>query len=304
MKISALIINIFDHLMTKWEKPFLQSFQKPDNLLFSFDVPYVENAKERQHFDLFLADPEKRKNVLLIDIHGGAYIHGWRRNNFPFAQVFREEGYDVICADYRFVKKKDQTDIRTEVQDLVMMLNYIKAHEEELGLKDDVWTLTGDSAGGHFALLLGEVLFDEKLKKTWGVDMNLPKPACVLINCPAYDFEKMTVGRFTRGGLRRMFGEIVFDKEFFPNLDPKRNLPSLGCPLFFSSCRNDALNENYYALEKDCEALGIEHAKLFLESEDKKVGHVHNVISLDLPESRQVNQAMLNFLSEKAKPSL
>lgn len=304
MRINALIINILDRMMSKWEKPFLDSFVKPDNPLFSFDVPYVEDPKERQHFDLYRADPDKRKGVLLIDIHGGAYVHGWRRNNYPFAQIFREAGYDVICGDYRFVRKKDQTDIRTEVQDLIAMLHHIKAHEEELGLQNDVWAFTGDSAGGHFALLLGEILFDEKLKKTWGVDMNLPKPACILINCPAYDFEKMTKGRFTRGGLRRMFGEIVFDKEFFPNLDPRANLPSLACPLFFSSCRNDSLKENYFSLEADCQKLGLEHEKLFLESEDKKVGHVHNIIAVELPESKQVNQAMIDFLDAKAKPSL
>ncbi|MBO4541207.1 MAG: alpha/beta hydrolase [Bacilli bacterium] len=300
MKINPLIIFFLDKLMTKSEKPFLDSFEKPDNPLFSFDVPYVENPKERQHFDLYRADPERRRNVLLIDIHGGGYIHGWRRNNYPFAQVFRDEGYDVICGDYRFVKKKDKTDIRTEVEDLVAMLNCIKAKEEELGLKDRAWALTGDSAGGHFALLLGEILCDEELKKTWGVDANLSKPKAVLINCPAYDFKIMTEGRFTRGGLRRMFGDIVFDKELFDKLDPKKNLPSLQCPLFFTSCRNDGLKENYFSLEADCEKLGIEHEKLFLESEDKKVGHVHNVIDVSLPESKQVNQAMLDFLGKKA----
>ncbi len=300
MKISSPMLGITIMLMDRSERPFLKSFKKPDNPLFSFDVPYVENPAERQHFDLFRADPEKRKNVLLIDIHGGAYLHGWRRNNYPFAQVFREEGYDVICGDYRYVEKKAKTDIKTEVQDLAAMFHYIKAHEGELGIAGDSWAITGDSAGGHFALLFAEILCDENLKNKWGMDANLPKPKCVLINCPVYDFQKAINGNFTKAGRLRMFGEAVNDKELIPYLDPRANLKSLSIPLFFSSCYNDFLKENVVLLEDDCQELGIEYEKVFLETRDKKIAHVHNIIAAELPESRQVNGAMVDFLNKKA----
>lgn len=35
-----------------------------------------------------------------------------------------------------------------------------------------------------------------------------------------------------------------------------------------------------------------------IASDDKKVGHIHNVTSLDLPESREVNEAMVTFLKK------
>lgn len=46
----------------------------------------------------------------------------------------------------------------------------------------------------------------------------------------------------------------------------------------------------------DCEAAGRPLTFVDIESDDKKVAHVHNVTSIDLPESKQVNAAMVDFM--------
>ena len=50
-------------------------------------------------------------------------------------------------------------------------------------------------------------------------------------------------------------------------------------------------------LKADCEAAGRELTFVDIESDDKKVAHVHNVTSIDLPESQTVNAAMIDFMN-------
>ena len=64
-------------------------------------IPYVENGTPAQVMDIYYAPANIRKNAVLVDIHGGFYIGGNRKNNRPFASVFLKEGYDVVLVEYR-----------------------------------------------------------------------------------------------------------------------------------------------------------------------------------------------------------
>lgn len=300
MKMNAFLVGLFKKMMVKIDKGVLEGYEKKDDPHFHYDHPYVENPEERQHFDLYYAEEGKRKNVLLIDIHGGAYVHGWRKNNYSFAQVFREAGYDVVCADYRFVDPKAGTDVISEIQDLVAMLNEIKSKEKELGIEKDSWAITGDSAGGHFALFLSEVLSNQELREKWGILPEVPTPKCVLLNCPVFDLHASVYEGLTKSGRKRMFGKIILEEGVVESIDPREHLDSLKCPIFVSSCYNDFLKANYFQLVDDCQKKGKECEYLFLETKDKEVIHVHNVNKLQLPESKQVNEAMIAFLDKKA----
>ena len=49
-------------------------------------------------------------------------------------------------------------------------------------------------------------------------------------------------------------------------------------------------------MKSDCDSLGRKIEFIDIDSKDRRVGHVHNVTSLDLPESREVNSRMLGFM--------
>ncbi len=308
MKRIALILSALSLLLgcsgIKVTKPMLEMIVSGSNKvsteLFYADscekkvgIPYVENGTPAQVLDIYYADKAFRKGAVVIDIHGGFYVAGKRENNRKFASLFLKEGYDVVLLEYRL---NDGTlDVSAGLSDCAAALDYLSGNAEVLGLDKGRMFLTGDSAGGHLALYLAEGSGNPSMP----IRPRAFSPKGVLLNCPAYDFATFANPEgFSRSAIEWFIGPRYEDKEWMESVSPRTFLPSYTGPLFVSTCTNDFLRSQSLLLKADCDALGREVDFIDIESGDKKVGHVHNVVSPNLPESRQVNGRMLSFLGK------
>lgn len=254
-------------------------------------IPYVENGDPSQVLDIYYADKSVRKDAVLIDIHGGFYVAGRRENNRDFASVFLREGYDVILLEYRLNDGK--RDVSDELADCSAGLDYIAAHAAELGLDRDRMFLTGDSAGGHLALYMAEGTGD----KTMPIRPALFVPRGVLINCPAYDFATFgESGFFAKSALEWFIGPRYQDKEWMTSVSPRTFISSYRGPLLVSTCTNDFIRSQSLLIKADCDSLARPLEFVDIESDDRKVAHVHNVTAPGLPESQEVNSRMVAFM--------
>ena len=279
-------------------KMMVSAYSKPTSELFYADscenrvgIPYVDNGDPAQVLDIYYADKSVRKDAVLIDIHGGFYVAGNRRNNRALASVFLREGYDVVLLEYRLNDGK--RDVSDELADCAAGLDYLTVHAEKLGLNKDRMFLTGDSAGGHLALYMAEGSEDHSLP----VHPQHFTTRGVLINCPAYDFA--TFGEsdsFAKSALAWFIGPRYQDKEWMSSVSPRTYIGSYHGPLLVSTCTNDFIRGQSLLIKADCDA--SERALEFVDiaSDDKKVAHVHNVTDPNLPESREVNARMVAFM--------
>ena len=254
-------------------------------------VPYVEDGAPEQVFDVFYAKPENRKDAVVIDIHGGFYIAGKSEFNRPFAEVFLKDGFDVVLIEYRLNDRV--RDVSDELRDCAAALDYLSLHAGELGLNKDRMFLTGDSAGGHLALYMAEGSGNPSMP----VRPEVFKPRGVLVNCPAYDFGQYgDADGYTNDFKEWFVGPRYQDKEYLESLSPRTFISSYTGPLFLSTCTRDFIRAESLKLKSDCDALGREIVFVDIESDDKNVGHVHNVTSPALPASQEVNAAMIAFM--------
>ena len=264
-----------------------------DSCRHTIGLPYAENGTGRQVLDIYYAPEAVRRDIVLIDIHGGFYVGGDRRNNRAFASPFLKEGIDVVRVEYRLNDGKD-IDVETELKDCAAALDYLTDNAGALGLNRDALFLTGDSAGGHFALYLAEGAEDRSLP----VRPERFVPRGVLLNCPAYDYEAFAITNgFTESALEWFIGPRYLDKTWMASMSPRTHIGSYTGPLFVSTCKNDFIRDESLKLIDDCEALGREVEFVDIHAGDRKVGHVHNVINPDLPESREVNARMIAFMN-------
>ena len=263
-----------------------------DSLDKKIGVPYVSDGTPAQVLDIYYADKSVRKDAVLIDIHGGFYVAGKRQNNRGFASVFLKEGYDVVLVEYRV---NDGTlDVADELGDCAAALDYLASHAGALGLNRDRMFLTGDSAGGHLALYMAEASEDSALP----IRPKLFQPRGVLLNCPAYDFASFAdAGGFTKEALTWFIGPRYADKPYLESLSPRTFIGSYTGPLFVSTCKHDFIRGQALLLKEDCDSLGRKIDFMDIQADDKKVGHVHNVINQDLPESKMVNHRMMDFMN-------
>ena len=256
-------------------------------------VPYVSDGTPSQVLDIYYADKAVRKDAVLIDIHGGFYVAGKRQNNRGFASVFLKGGYDVVLVEYRV---NDGTlDVSAGLSDCAAALDYLASNAGELGLNKDRMFLTGDSAGGHLALYMAEGSEDSAVP----IRPKVFKPKGALLNCPAYDFASFADGDgFTKEALAWFIGPRYEDKAYLESLSPRTFVGSYAGPLFVSTCKNDFIRGQALMLKQDCDSIGRKIEFLDIPADDKKVGHVHNVINQELPESKTVNKRMLEFMND------
>ena len=257
------------------------------------DVPYVEGGNPSQMLDIFYAPEDVRKDAVLIDFHGGFYVAGQKEGNRAFASVFLKEGFDVILVSYRLNDGK--LDVSDELADCAAAADYVTLHANELGLNKDRMFVTGDSAGGHLALYVAEGAQDHSLP----VHPEYFSPRGAMLSCPAYDFASYSDAEMYADSFKEWFlGPKYQDKEWMKSMSPRTHLGSYTGPLFVSTCTNDFIRGESMKLKADCEATGRPITFVDIESDDKKVAHVHNVSSIDLPESKTVNAAMVEFMNK------
>lgn len=218
---------------------------------------------------------------------------GKRENNRGFASVFLREGYDVVLLEYRV--NNGITDVSDELADCAAALDYLTAHSQELNLNKDRMFLTGDSAGGHLALYMAEASEDASLP----IRPKSFKTRGVMLNCPAYDFASFAeVSGFSKSALAWFIGPRYKDRQYLETLSPRSFIGSYSGPLFVSTCTHDFIRSQALLIKSDCDSLGRTVDFIDIESEDRRVGHVHNVINQDLQESREVNTRMLEFMNK------
>lgn len=254
-------------------------------------VPYMPGATASQVLDIYYAPGPVRRNAVLIDIHGGFYVSGRRENTRSFASRFLREGYDVVLVEYRV--NDGELDVSDGLKDCAAALDFIATNADSLGLDPGRMFLTGDSAGGHLALYMGEGAMDDSVP----VRPSVFKPRGILLNCPAYDFASFARGKgFTEGALEWFLGPRYRDGEWMARMSPRTFIRSYTGPLFVSTSTRDFIREQSLILREDRLEAGLPVEFLDIESEDRKAGHVHNVVDVDLPQSRRVNDAMVAFM--------
>ena len=239
---------------------------------------------EKQSFNLFKTNDEKKP--LLIDLHGGAWIYGDKDLNNMFCATMCQKGYDVISLGYRLVNDVLLKDI---IFDIFNGLKYIISHKDELKIDLDKVYLTGDSAGGHLALLVCSILNNETLLH----QLDLPKldlkisAACLNHAVPYTDI----AGRLDNhpiltkyvgqpGLIRILYGKNFKHDVFYKLLaNPTLyiNKDSKLCPILILTSEADS---RYYYQSKMLhdyfDFINIKHE--FINEKNEKAYHVFNVL--------------------------
>ena len=298
MKIGNFAINFIIKYVNKDVKR--RKKFSPEHGIYDekINIPYIDDGTIYHTYDVYKAK-ENRKNCCLIDIHGGAYIFGDHRENYYFASEFLKEGFDVVLLDYE--PNDGNKDIKSLLNDISLNLKHLFDRLDEYGLNDDQFVLMGDSAGGHFALLLSEMLLNNNIQKRIGIELPQFKPIGVGVFCPVYDFgNACDPNRLTEGAMKRIFGPNHKKKGDFELISPKTYYKDLKLPIFHSTCYNDFIRDESMKLKFD---MGRRKNYYFEEITEKGRGvtHVHNVIYPFLKQSKYINNKFVEFLNNILK---
>ena len=122
--------------------------------------------------DLFLPPENDPKKPAIVVIHGGGWMEGDKTQLRGYGILLSRMGFVCLCASYRLSQEAKWP---SHIEDVKCAIRYLKANAKEFGIDPDRIGVTGNSAGGHLALMCasndsnlegqgGNQGFDSKIK--------------------------------------------------------------------------------------------------------------------------------------------
>ena len=295
MKINRVALSLLKSFLIVKNKRDYKNHPSRNEFRSRINIPYIDDGNEYHTYDVYLADESNRKHCCIIDIHGGSYIFGNHRYNYPYAYYLLKNGFDVVLLDYE--PNNGKKDIYDLLSDCCSNLKHLKEHLKDFNLDKDSFVISGDSAGGHIALLLSLISQSEEVSKITKLILPEFDFKATVLSCPVYNFKEIASGGLTDGAAKRMLGPKYNDKEHLEKYSPKTYIEYNKLPLFVSTSNHDFLRSETMLLVKDIE--GHSYLKFVdIQTENKEADHVHNVTKIKLKESIEVNDAIVKFIDD------
>jgi acetyl esterase len=277
--------------------------------VYKYTYTYLDDGSLFHEFNLYKPSVKPKEKIkLIIDIHGGGRAYGTKDLNDNFCFHLAKEGYVVLSPSYRLLTQKG-VQLVNMVQDLFAFLNYILKNATDLDISFDDVLLTGDSAGGHLALLIATINSNQKLADIYHVKRLPIKFSGLTLNHPApflneigtiKDHKFLSI--IERYGFRRLaFGSLYRFSPVYRNSSADQILKGSELPpiLIVTSRGDTSFFSQSLRLDQLLRSENVPHT-MYIEK-NESCGHVFNISYPDTEEAKACNFEILEFYSENFK---
>ena len=145
-------------------KPILPEGVLAEKEIVYATLPETTYGKRVLHLDLFRpGKPGKYPAVLFI--HGGGWRSGNKSMDIPLAQQIAAKGYVTASVEYRL---SPEALYPAAVYDIKAAIRFLRANAAKYNIDPDKIAITGSSAGGQLAALIGATAGVEKFEGNEG----------------------------------------------------------------------------------------------------------------------------------------
>lgn len=102
--------------------------------------------------DLYLPDADRRNKAAIVLIFGGAWRTGEPAQQKVYALALAKAGFTCLAADYR---PSTQALWPAQLEDVQAAFGWLVDHAQSLGIDPERIAVSGNSSGGHLALMMG-----------------------------------------------------------------------------------------------------------------------------------------------------
>jgi acetyl esterase/lipase len=186
-------------------------------------IPYGP-AGVRQQLDIYRPQHIPAEGCpVLLQIHGGAWVMGDKGSQaLPLLYHLASKGWICVAANYRL---SPSVGFPTHLEDCKRALCWIREHGREYGMNPDFVAVTGGSAGGHLAALMGLTANRPELQ-TDKPDVDTSVQACI----PFYGVYDFLV-RYEQHPNKRMYERFLTGKVLHESVQDNPELWDLASPV-------------------------------------------------------------------------
>ena len=175
------------------------------------NIAFAEYGKKKVKLDVYKPEDAKPgdRRPGVLQIHGGGWVFGDKREQgVPLLNHLSANGWVGVNANYRL---SPRAKFPAHLIDLKKAIAWYREHAEEHGADPNFLCVTGGSAGGHLAALVGLTANDPEYQEGFEhVDTQMHAAV------PFYGVYDLTNrhGRWPKDTVKRFFGPWIIGKKF------------------------------------------------------------------------------------------
>lgn len=261
------------------------------------DIPYVEDGTREHLLDIYYPEGTKGKLPVIVDVHGGGWLYGYKEINKYYCLKLAEKGFLVASINYRLAVN---CSIKEQIQDIFSAFSWLNENLPEYPADTDNIFLVGDSAGGQFVCLSAAICGSERMQKDFDVAPSLCFRAIGAI-CPAIDL--CSPNFMMNANLKSLLGDKPKENPLYKYMD-YTNVAYLGLPPFYIvSASGDFIQTQAKKLHAILDRHGVENVFCFYTERlnGKKLPHVFSVVDPYSPPATREIKTMTDFFKSKLR---
>ena len=261
------------------------------------DIAYQSDASKEHLLDIYYPEGTVQKLPVIVDIHGGGWLYGYKEINKYYCLKLAEKGFLVASINYRLARDFQFID---QIADAFSAFSWLSENLGNYPADTDNIFLVGDSAGGQIVSICAAICGCEKMQNDFGVTPSLRFKAVGAI-CPAVDL--VSPNFMMNVNLKSLLGEKPKENPLYKYMDYE-NVAYLGLPPFYIVTANgDFLQKQARKLKKVLDRHNVENVFYYYDDmvDGKKLPHVFSVVNpYSEPAAREI-QTMTDFFKSKIK---
>ena len=277
----------------KMDAKRIASQTEPEGLVKILDIPYIDDGEKAHLLDIYYPEGTTEKLPVIIDIHGGGWMYGYKEINKNFCLKLSEKGFLVASINYRLAGDVLFDD---QIRDIFSALKWLNENLKDYPADTDNIFLAGDSAGGHFSCVTTAVNLNKDMQEDFGVSYCGFDFNAVAAICPAVDL--ISPNFLMNVNVPILLGDKWRKSKFKKYLDVNRIISADFPPFYVNTARNDFLKKQCYKLKDILERNNIEHK---FHDFDKPLSHVFNVVDPFSKYGDMANTEIAEFFKARIK---
>ncbi len=260
----------------KMDAKRIASQTEPEGLTQFLDIPYINDGEKGHLLDIYYPEGTTEKLPVIIDIHGGGWMYGYKEINKYFCLRLAQKGFLVASINYRLAGDVLFDD---QIKDIFSALKFLGEELPEHPADMNNIFLAGDSAGGHFACVTTAVNLNEDMQKDFGVEHIGYDFKAVSAICPAVDL--ITPNVVMNITVPVLLGDKWRKSPYKKYLNVSNLVTNQFPPFHIITASGDFLKTQAYKLKGIFDKNGIEYRfRDYTEKlEGKSLTHVFNVVN-------------------------
>ena len=113
---------------------------------------YKKLGSRELKLDIFSPTQAKPLRPTIVMVHGGGWKSGDKELQIPMAIALAEKGYVTVVVEYRL---SPEAQYPAAIHDVKEAIRWLKVHGDEFGIDTSRMAISGSSAGGQIAALVG-----------------------------------------------------------------------------------------------------------------------------------------------------